>query len=162
MIDSNTVGRIAIDSESYKITSQNNIFNGASTSVYDVKCSANECVLISRNNYNENNVRMLTLSSKTPLLDVSNIEIHSIDDMYASRMHKVTTEYIAKDSNLTNDIFTKCFIKTSQDFKRVTWYEKGFPLFNIQRPHGTITHNKTTGENYIHIIVDGVEKIIQL
>ena len=163
-LNNNTLGRLHVKSNKYDITSQNNIFDGKYRACYELSCnSQEECKLFSKNNYNKSNYRLIIFyCTNGNFLNASNMDIKTIDDVNSDEVQAHKNEYIARDSNVTSDIFKQCFVKTTQEHPRFTWYSSDYPLIDYKKPNGTIIYNASTGKSSVYITHNGITKVTQL
>lgn len=164
-LNNNTLTRLYVESDTYDIKSQNNTFKGnAHRACYELSChTTQKCKLLSKNNYNESNYRLICFySAKGNFLDANSMDIKTIDDINSDEVQAHKNEYIAKDSNITTDIYKQCYVKTTQEHPRFTWFSYDQPLIDYRKPNGTIIYNASTGKSSVYITHNGITRVTQL
>lgn len=164
-LQNNVIGKLYVSSDQYDIISQNNVFDGASNECYKLSCnSQNKCRLLSKNNYNKNNLRLIHFyCDKVGFLNADNMDIMTMNDINSNDVQKQRNIFIVKDDNVTADVYKSCFVQTSQELPGFTWhhtYEQ--PLFDYRKPNGTIIYNAITGKSTIYVEHRGVNKTTSL
>ena len=160
ILNSNTLGKLYVSSDTYDVLSQNNTFDGKSKHCYMLSChSTNNCNFVSKNNYNKSNKNMIHFySNKGTFLNVDNINVETIDDINANDIQKQNNLYITRDSNVTVDIYSRCLVKSSQSLCRFTYYTDAEPLINYRKPHGAIIYNASTGQSKLFVEYEGINR----
>lgn len=148
VLSSNTFAKLLISADKYDVISQNNTFIGKTDECYLLSCHSQElCNFVSKNNYNQSNTSLIKFySNKGNFLIADNMNIQIIDDINSQEVQELESMYIERDSNITVDIYTRCYIKTQQSIKRITYYTTEEPLLNYRKPNGAIILNATTGQ----------------
>ena len=162
-LDSNHFRKLYISSNKYDVLSQNNVFDGNDEQCYLIGChSTQPCKFVSKNNYNKNNKHFIRFFSNGNFLNANNMDIQTIDDINSDEVQKQNNLFIIRDNNVTSDIYKRCFVKTSQELKRFTWYSNTETLIDYKKPHGAVIYNASTGKSTMYITHNGVNKTTTL
>ena len=163
-LESNVLGKLYVSSGKYEILSQNNTFDGNDAQCYLLSChSTQPCTLVSRNNYNKSNMRLIRFYSDVgAFLNANNMDVKTIDDINSDEVQKQNNLFIVRDDNVTVDIYKRCYVKTSQELQRFTWYSYDIPLIDYKKPHGAIIYNASTGKSTMYAIQGGMNRITSL
>lgn len=153
-----------VNSTDYDILSENNTFKGEGIAVacYNITCNnaGNRNYLISRNNYNEMGLTSLIyFKADSYYYRMIDVKIETINDVFRNT---IGNSFIKHSENVTKDIYTKCFVQTSQEHAGFTWYSKDYPLYNYKKPHGAVIYNADTGKSTLYVRHQGQEKVTQL
>lgn len=162
-IDSNHFRKLYISSNKCDVLSQNNVFDGNDEQCYLIDCyNTQSCKFVSKNNYNKNNKHLIRFFSGGNFLNANNMDIQTIDDINSDEVQKQNNLFIVRDNNVTSDVYKRCFVKTSQELKRFTWYSNTETLIDYKKPHGAIIYNASTGKSTMYITHNGVNKTTTL
>lgn len=160
----NTITRIYVKSNHYDIISEQNRFIGRDRACYELPMNegSGKCKLLSRNNYNVSNHRMILFYTDSYMIDASNVDIKTVDDMNSDDVQKLKNEYISKDSEITKDIFRSCYVQTTQEHPRITWFNYENPKIDVRRPNGATVYDAVSGKIYMNVVCKGLERLILL
>lgn len=163
-LQNNTLGSLYVNSDKYDILSQNNVFGLNMSATYYLSCHSSQgCNFISKNNYNKNNLSLIYFySDKGSFINANNINVMTIDDINAPAIQDKQNLYIARDNNITVDVYTRCFVKTSQSQPRFTYYSSDEPLLNYKKPHNTLIYNAGSGKSHMYVEHKGINKTTTL